>query len=255
MKTNILLIISIFFITINFSCTSANNKGIRIAVTANLKLAMDSITQVFEKETGIKVEMSSASSGNLTAQIRNGAPFDVFLSADKKYPLALYKDNLTIGMPLFFCEGILIVWTRKDFVPDSSLNFLATDEVKKIAIANPKNAPYGIAALEVMDHLKLYHSIQSKLVYAENVSQLNQYLVGGMVDVGFTSKSAVLLPQLSKKGNWIEIDSNLYNPINQYIVQLKQKNGDESKAKKYIDFILGERAQRILKDFGYKTKF
>jgi len=255
LKNKFAPIVAIIAIIFNFSCSPANNeKVLRIAVTANLRFAMDSIDLVFEKETGLKLEISSASSGNLAAQIKNGAPFDVFISADKKYAEALFLDSLTIGKPVFFCEGILILWTRKDMVPDSLLKFLTRSEIKKIAIANSKNAPYGIAALEVLNHLNLYHSIQYKLVYAENVSQLNQYLIGEMVDVGFTSKSAVLLPELTHKGNWIEVNPNLYNPINQYIVQLKSKKGANENAKKYIDFILSAKAQQILKEFGYKTK-
>ncbi len=214
---------------------------------------MDSISSVFEKETGIKLVLSSASSGNLTAQIKNGAPFDVFISADKKYTETLYQDSLTIGEPIFFCAGILILWMDKEFRMDSSLQFLKDPKIKKIAIANPQNAPFGVAALEVINRVKLYDSIQSKLVYTANVSQLNQYLMSSMVDVGFTSKSAVLIPQLAKIGNWVEIDSSLYSPINQYLVQLKSKNCDIEYSKKLIDFILGEKGQGILKEFGYKT--
>ena len=251
MKIKNFLILSI---TLLISCNLKQNKTeLRVATAANLRFAMEQVNSSFEKQFGIKVEMITASSGKLTAQIKNGAPYDIFLSANFKYPNTLYHEKLTQQKPVLFCKGVIIVWTNKDITLDSSLIFLKNPEIEKIAIANPKNAPYGIASEELLRNLNLYDEIKSKLIFAENVSQLNQYVINRATDVGLTSKSAVFIPKLKNTGKWKEIDTSLYTTVKQYVVELKRNDNPSPNTKKYIDFLFSEKAKKILKSYGYLT--
>ncbi|MDF1548706.1 MAG: molybdate ABC transporter substrate-binding protein [Bacteroidales bacterium] len=235
------------------SCNSnPNTNSLMVATAANLRFAMEELNLAFEKETGIKVEMITASSGKLTAQIKNGAPYDVFLSASFKYPQTLFQEGYTLDEPLLFCKGVLVIWTNKDITIDSTLEMLKNDKLQKIAIANPQNAPYGIAAEEVLKRLHLYDEIKPKLIFAENVSQLNQYIINNACDVGITSKSAVLTSQLKNIGRWKELNPDLYSPVMQYVVALKSSTNQKESAKKYVEFLSSKKAVSILRAYGYE---
>jgi molybdate transport system substrate-binding protein len=236
-------------------CSPATNskKPLRVAVAANLRFVMEEVNVAFEKETGIGVEMVTASSGKLTAQIKSGAPYDVFLSANFKYPNSLYRDGYAKSKPVLFCKGTLVAWTNKSLVPDSTLANLTDTEIKKIGIANPQNAPYGIAAEELLKKLGLYSSIKSKLVFAENVSQLNQYVLNNAVDLAITAKSAVLSSKLKGIGEWKEIDTINYSVVKQYFVELKSKK-NANVVEKYLDFFSSHRTEEILNKYGYFVK-
>lgn len=247
------LVVALLVLLVSISCNQARTPGtLRIATAANLRFAMEDINNAFEKESGDKVEMITASSGKLTAQIENGAPFDVFLSASFKYPQKLYEAGHTIGTPELFCKGMLVAWTNKNIPIDSILETLLSADIQKIGIANPQNAPYGIAAEEVLKKLNLFEKVKSKLIYAENVSQLNQYILNKVVDVGLTSKSAVLSPQLKNIGIWKEISPELYSPVMQYVVKLKFANKNSDGAKQYVEFLKGKKAKAILRAYGYE---
>lgn len=248
----------IFFLTIlsiYLSCNSTHSsKSLRVATAANLRFAMEELNLAFENETGFNVEMITASSGKLTAQIKNGAPFNVFLSASLMYPQTLFQQGYTESKPQLFCKGLLVIWTNKNILIDSTLEFIKSTDIQKIAIANPQNAPYGIAAEEILKNLNLYDTIKSKLIYAENVSQLNQYVLNKATDVGLTSKSAVLSPQLKNTGIWKELNHELYSPVMQYAVVLKSPAGQIEKAKKYVDFLKSKKAVSILNSYGYNVE-
>jgi molybdate transport system substrate-binding protein len=226
---------------------------INIAVAANVSYAINDLKKEFKKQyPNIKVNVTLGSSGKLTAQIKHGAPYDIFMSANMKYPQTLYKDNLAITKPKIYAYGSLafISIKKRDFT--KGINLLTSNSIKKIAIANPKTAPYGIASFEALKKAKIFNKIKHKFIYGESISQTVSYAMIA-TDVGIIAKSSLYSPKMKrfKKGiNWKSIDTKLYNPINQGIVILKKsKNNNEAKA--FYDFILSNKAKKILEKFGY----
>lgn len=251
MKKNLdlLLFAFVFFI----SAKIVTEKKITIAVAANAQYAMEEIKIEFEKETGIKIEIIKGASGKLTAQIKEGAPYDIFLSADTSYPNNLHREGLVEGNPKIYGYGTLVLWTIKDF--DLNVNVVLTKEIKQIAIANPKLAPYGLAAVDALRYYNIYDKAESKLVYGESLSQVNQFVISGAADIGFTSKSLVLAKEMQGKGKWMEVSKEAYVPIAQSAVLLKsasQRDGTE--AKKFFDYLYSTKAKNIFKKYGYEMQ-
>lgn len=223
-----------------------------VAVAANVQYAFEELKQVFEKETGITVEGVIGSSGKFTAQIENGAPFDVFLSADMDYPRALETEGLAYNAPRIYAHGSLVIWTMRDVDLSRGLSVLADESIKKIAIASPKTAPYGRQAVNAMKFYGLYPQAQGKLVYGESIAQANQFITTRAVDLGITAKSVVLAPNMKGQGTWAEIDQKSYEPIAQGAVILKraQKRNLDA-AEKFFDFLFSGNAQAVFKKHGY----
>ncbi len=245
-----LIIILLFLVA---SCTTRNENQLNIATAANMQFAMQELANYFEKETGIHSEIIVSSSGKLTAQIREGAPFDVFVSADMKYPNEIYKKGLSIGKPEVYAYGKLVIWTVNSQLKPTIKSF-EKKQVKHIAIANPKTAPYGIAAVQVLKNKKVYKSLKDKLVLGESVAQTNQFISTYAAQIGITAKSSVLSHGLKNKGIWEEIENGLYTPISQGIVILKNRNGQLEKAQKFKDFLFSAKGKEILNKFGYSVK-
>ena len=253
MKKN--LLISFAFVSFLFSCNISDKEElIRVAAAANLRFVMEEINVAFEKETTIRVEMVTASSGKLTAQIKSGAPYEVFLSANFKYPNILYLEGYAENAPVLFCKGSLVVWTNKKKLLEPPLVNLADPKVGKIGIANPKNAPYGMAAEELLKNIGLYDSVRTKLVYAENVSQLNQYVLNEAVDIGITAKSAIMTSKLKGVGEWKAIDTAHHKSINQYLIKLKLKKLKTVKVNQYLNFLRSPKAKSIFNKYGYSNQ-
>ncbi|MEJ2614712.1 MAG: molybdate ABC transporter substrate-binding protein [Ignavibacteriaceae bacterium] len=226
---------------------------ITIAVAANVQYAMEELKTEFKKETGIDVSVVIGSSGQLTAQIKEGAPYDIFISADMKYPLSLYSHNDAVDSPKVYAEGSLVIWTmRKGISFDKELKILLSDNVSRIAAANPRTAPYGIASIDAMKHLRIYEKIKDKLIFGESIASVNQFIYSKAVEAGFTSKSVVLSPKMKGKGKWIEVDHDAYKPIKQGCVILKYGyNNHKKESKKFCDFLFSAKAKSILSNFGY----
>ncbi len=236
-----------------FVFTSGNlaEEKITIAVSANAQYAMKAIEILYEKETGKDIELIIGSSGKLTAQIREGAPFDIFMSADMDFPNQLHKEGLTLGEPKVYAYGSLVLWSLT-IEEGLIMKSLLAANVKSIAIANPKLAPYGVAAVDVMKYYKLYDAVEKKIVYGESISQVNQYITSKSADVGFTAKSVVMSPEMQGKGRWIDIDKKAYTPIEQGAVVLKHANGNKTDADAFYNYIYSAKAQNILKKYGYQ---
>jgi len=240
------------FLLLIFSCENKNSPKLRIATSANMHFAINELVKKFTRLEGIECEVIVGSSGRLTAQINEGAPFDVFVSANMKYPNDLYKKGLTKEKPKVYAHGKLVLWTLKnDIIP--SLKLLENIEIKHIALANPKIAPYGNASIQVLNHYEILKSLNSKLVYGESIAQVNQFISSQVADLGFTSKSVVLSPKMVDKGKWIEIDQSIYSPIEQGIVCLNNNSLKERLALKFSDFIFSKKGKEILNTFGYST--
>ncbi|MDX1830373.1 MAG: molybdate ABC transporter substrate-binding protein [Lutibacter sp.] len=246
-----LIVLSLFILAT--SCKTKEQKIVTIATAANMQFAMDELVAKFYEETGIKCQTIISSSGKLTAQIKEGAPYDIFVSANMKYPNNLFQSGFTTSPPKIYAFGKLVLWTIKDTL-QPSLTLLNKKYIEHIATANPKTAPYGIASIETLKNAHLYNEIESKLVYGQSIAQTNQFITSKVADIGFTSKSVVLSPKMKGNGKWIEIDSTLYSPIKQGVVIIKNKKYKLKRATKFYNFLFSSKAKEILNNFGYSTK-
>lgn len=241
------LVGSLLFTSFLFSST------INIAVAANVSYAIDDLKKEFNKQyPKTKVRVTLGSSGKLTAQIKNGAPYTLFMSANMNYPQYLYKEGIAITKPVIYAKGGLAILSNKKQDFTQGIKLVENKKIKKIAVANPKTAPYGIATKQALKNAGVYEKIKSKFIYGESISQTVSYAVTA-ADIGFIAKSSLYSPRMSKykKGiNWVEVDPTLYTPISQGIVILKNgKNNSEVDA--FYRFILSQKAKEILKKFGY----
>jgi len=228
---------------------------IRVAVAANASHVMEDLKQTFSKmHPEVKVEVILGSSGKLTAQILHGAPYDVFMSADMQYPQTLYAQKFALSKPEVYAQGTLSLLSQKKRDFSSGMYVLKDSDIGKIAIANPKTAPYGKAAKEALEHVKLYSELAHKFVYGESISQTLSYVMRA-ADIGLVATSALYAPQMKayqKNIHWSEVDTTFYTPINQGMVILKQAK-ESNAAKMFYDFMLSAKAKEILKQFGYKV--
>ncbi|MCB0629678.1 MAG: molybdate ABC transporter substrate-binding protein [Saprospiraceae bacterium] len=224
--------------------------AITIAVAANMQFAMEALTETFTQMSGIRCETAISSSGKLTAQIKEGAPFDLFISADMKYPREIFKSGLAVASPKVYAYGKLVLWSMKEGI-NPTLDLLPDDQIRHIAIANPKVAPYGVAAVETLKNHQLLDKVADKLVYGESIAQTNQFIITGSTEAGFTAMSVVLSPQMEGKGKWIAIGEADYPPIEQGVVVIKREDGPMAEAEKFYDFLASEEARAILESFGY----
>ncbi|MFA6137212.1 MAG: molybdate ABC transporter substrate-binding protein [Sulfurimonas sp.] len=228
---------------------------INIAVAANVADAMGELKAEFQKSNpNTELQITLGSSGKLVAQIKNGAPFGIFLSADMEFPNALYEEKLAVTEPVVYAQGELAYLSAK--TPDFSkgIALVADPSITKIAIANPKTAPYGKAAVEAMMNAKVYDKAEKKLVFAESISQAVTYATTA-ADIGFVAKSSLFGSNMKeyKEGvNWTSVDTKLYSPIKQGIVILKN-GADNKEYKAFYDFVLSSRGKEILKKYGYSV--
>lgn len=232
------------------ACGSQKKEKLTIATASNMQFVISELIQSFTDQTGIECESIVSSSGKLTAQIMQGAPFDIFVSADLKYPSKLYEEGFTTGKPSVYAYGRLVLWSMSANLKPS-IDLLSSTYIHHIALANPKTAPYGVAAIETLRHYNIYDNIESKLVYGESISQTNQFIISNAAEIGFTAKSVVLSPQMKESGHWLEVDPSIYSPIAQGVVLLNYEGGYPEKAKAFLDFILSKKGKEILNKFGY----
>ena len=244
--------IILLFLLILFSSVYSFAGDLTVAVAANLQYTFEELKAELQKETGINIKSVIGSSGKFTTQIENGAPFDIFLSADMDYPKNLQKEGLTYNSPKIYAYGILVLWTMNNVDLSMGIEAVADSSVKKISIASPNTAPYGRQAVNALKYYHLYDQVNKKLVYAESIAQTNQFITSKAAQVGFTAKSVVLAANMKDQGKWIEVDQNAYEPIAQGAVILKhaQKNDIES-AQKFFDFLYSDQSGEIFKKYGY----
>lgn len=241
------LILTVFLLT---SALSAQT--ITVAAAANMKYAATDIAKAFTKESGIDVKIITGSSGKLTQQIMSGAPYDVFLSADVEYPAKLVNGGFTTTASQIYAYGTLILWSNTGVDLSKGVFLVANPSVKKIAVANPRTAPYGIEAMNAMKYYKISDKVDEKLIIAESISQVGAYVTTKVVDVGFIAKSIILSPEMKNVGKWVEIDPKAYNTIDQAMVGLKNRTQENQIASnKFLKFMMSTKAQNILKANGY----
>ncbi len=229
---------------------------VKLAVAANMSYAMPSLIKAFEHTfPSAKITYSIGSSGKLTAQILHGAPYDLFFSADMKYPQALYDANMTLGKPLIYAQGALALLSGTPREFKDWIKLLTGKSIRKIAIANPKSAPYGAAAKEALEQVNLYVLLKKKFVYGESVSQTVTYATKA-ADIGIVAASSLYAPQMKgyKKGvHWQKIASDLYTPIDQGMVLLGHAKGNAD-AQAFYRFMQSSEAKKILYRYGYGVR-
>ncbi len=227
---------------------------ITIAVAANVSYAIDDLKKEFKRlYPNIDVQVILGGTGKLVAQIKHNAPYDILMAANMMYPKKLYESGEAITRPLVYAQGSLAYLSTKKLDLSQDLErLLLSEKVQKIAIANPKTAPYGAATLEALKNLKLYEKLKSKFVYGESISQTVTYAKRA-TDIGFIAKSALFSPkmaQFKKDIHYKEVDAKLYTPIDQGVVLLQ--HGEKSAgASAFYAFIFSKRAKSIFEKFGY----
>ena len=222
-----------------------------IAVAANYTAPMQRIASDFERASGHRLKLSFGGTGKLYAQIANGAPFDVLLSADDETPARLEKEGLGVaGSRFTYATGRLVLWSAKEDLVDQGGKVLESDRFNKIAIANPKLAPYGAAAVETLQRLGLLSALEPKFVQGENIAQTYQFAASGNADLGF-----VALSQVSKNGKltggsaWV-VPADLHAPIRQDAVLLTP-GADSAAARALLKYLQGDAARTVIRSFGY----
>jgi len=226
---------------------------LRLAAAADLEPVLPPILEQFRQSTGIRVEATYQASAMLTTQIMNGAPFDLFLSADLSYPKRLIDAGLAEGengAPITYAKGTLVLWTRKDSsLPPPSLDLLRNPALKRLAIANPERAPYGRAAVAALTKLNIYETLKPRLVTAENIAQAAQFADSANADAGLISLTSAMTPRLASAGNYYVIPRDLYPPIEQGAV-IVSKTQQREAARKLLDFLLSAPVQSMLAKSG-----
>lgn len=229
---------------------SAQAQTVKIAAAADLRYAMDEVVKAYKKTNpGANVEVIYGSSGNAFTQISNGAPFDVYFSADIVYPQKLKEAGLTLTDPKLYAIGRIVLWSASLDV-SKGLSVLAEKPKIKIATANPEHAPYGQRAVEALKFYRLYESVEKQLIYGENISQAAQFCLSGNSEAGLIALSLALSPSMSNQGKFFLIDDKSHRPLEQAYVILNHAKGNKS-AFSFTEFISSPPARLLFEKYGF----
>lgn len=245
MKARLVILFALLFFT-----TASFAQTLKVAIAANLQGVTKILGKDFKDKTGIEIEPIVGSSGNLSTQIKNGAPYDIFLSADMAFPESLYKEGFSAKAPEVYAYGSLVICSTSDIGFENWERMLLSARIKKISIANPAIAPYGKAAEEALKQKGVWGDIQSKIVRGESIAQVNTYITTGVVDVGFTTQALIKDTEGKTKLYWTLIDLKSYAPIKQGMVIIKASK-EAANAERFYRYILSKAAKTILKEYGY----
>jgi len=229
---------------------------ITVAAAADLQFAMQDVAARFQRETGKTVKAIYGSSGNFFQQIQNGAPFDMFFSANLDYPKELEVVGLTEpGTYYQYAKGKIVIWVRNESKLDlnSGMQVLLDPSVKKIAVANPQHAPYGQAAVAAMQKGNIYEKVKDKFVLGENISQTASFVVSGSADAGIVALSLALSPNMKDKGRYAEVPSSEYPPIEQACVIVASSKNKET-ARQFLSFFKTAAMGDVLRTFGFDVQ-
>ncbi len=251
MKNNISHIIRGMVLALAVSTAMLVADEIPVAVAANFKAPAEIIAAEFEKSTGHRVLLSPGATGALATQVKHGAPFQVFLSADSSTPTKLVSESLAVeGSQFTYATGKLVLWSAQEGVVDGKGAVLAKESIQHLAVANPKTAPYGAAAIEALTKLNLLVKLQPKLVQGESIAQTHQFVSSGNAELGFVALSQVFKDGKMTSGSGWVVPQELYAPIRQDAVLLAA--GKESAAARaWLDFLKGDVAGKIIVSYGY----
>jgi len=247
----------LFIISVLFAqgVMRAQGQEIRVAAAADLKFAMGNLSERFEKQTGIKVHVTYGSSGNFFSQMQNGAPFDLFFSADIEYPKKLETAGLAERGTLYeYAVGQIVIWTPANATVDVTRlgwNALLDPSVEKIAIANPDHAPYGRAAVAALQKANIYDSVKAKLVYGENISQAAQFVQSGNAQAGIIAMSLAVSPAMRDGKQWM-IPAEMHPPIEQGAIILKDAKNKRA-AQAFLDFVKSPAGRSTMAKYGFES--
>jgi molybdate transport system substrate-binding protein len=224
-----------------------------VAVAANFIPPFREIALEFEKSTGHQLQVAGGSSGNFYSQIKNGAPFDVFFSADMERPKLLEDEGLGVKDSRFtYAIGRLVLWSPNDNLIKGE-ETLRSKQYKRLAVANPKTAPYGVAAMQTMQKLELWDSLQPHIVMGESLGQTMGFIESGNAQLGFVALSQIMDPKIKGKGSRWDVPTHLHEPIKQDVILLT-KGQQNAAAKALLEFIGGPQARKIIEHYGYELK-
>jgi molybdate transport system substrate-binding protein len=246
--------IAAFILTFILAVPS-HGQQITIAAAADLRLALDEIASRFQTETSVHVKVVYGSSGNLFQQIQNGAPFDLFFSANSDYPKKLEAAGLSVpGTYYEYARGhiVLLTSSTSTLYLQQGLKVLLEPSIKRIAIADPGHAPYGQAAVAALKSQGIYDQVSRKIVMGENVAQAASFVTSGAADIGIVAKSLAVLPSARAQIRFVEILANQYPPIQQAGVLLKSSTQQEA-ARRFLTYIQGPEASKILQQYGFEV--
>ena len=225
-----------------------------VAAAADLSTALKEIGDGYEKRTGVKLKLSFGASGALTQQIQNGAPFDLFFSADMDYPRQLISSGDAEGASLYqYAVGKLVLWVPADSPLDldhTGMNVLLDPSVKKIAVANPEHAPYGRAAVAALKHAGLYDRVADRLVLGENVSQAAQFVESGNAQAGFVALAHAIAPSMHGKGKYWVVPADFYPALAQGVVVLSHSQHKKDAAE-FVEYIKTKEVAELLRKYGF----
>jgi molybdate transport system substrate-binding protein len=243
-----------FLIALRFiSARPASAQEITVAAAADLQVAFQDVTAKFQKDTGKTVKLIFGSSGNFFTQIQNGAPFDLFFSADIDYPRKLEAAGLAETGTLYeYATGKIVLWVPEKSKLDLSrgLKVLLDPGIAKIAIANPQHAPYGRAAVAALKHEGIYDKVADKFVLGENISQTASFVASGSADIGIVALSLAIAPAMKEKGRYAEIPSAEYPAIEQAAIILKSSKQKET-ARQFVDYLKTQPMLDLLSSYGF----
>jgi molybdate transport system substrate-binding protein len=232
-------------------CAPSFAGEVQVAVAANFTAPMKVIAAQFEKDTGNKVLASYGATGKFYAQIRNGAPFDILLAADDETPARLDQEKATVtGSRFTYAIGKLVLWSAQPGMVDAKGEVLASGKFDHIAVADPKLAPYGLAARETLQKLNLFTALAPKFVTGDNIGQTYQFVASAAAPLGFVAMSQVYENNQLKSGSAWVVPSALYGPIRQDAVVLS-KGGNNAAAAAFIGYLKGDKAKAVIRSFGY----
>ena len=256
MRSRLYLWFTAIFLLSSFSWTrqTKDPAELVVAAAADLNSPLKEIADAYEKNTGVKIKLSFGSSGALTQQIENGAPFDVFFSADMDYPRQLISASQADGKSLYqYATGKLVLWVPADSALDperQGMKILLNPDVKKIAIANAQHAPYGRAAVAALKHSGLYDRVADRLVVGENISQAAQFVESGNAQAGFVALAHARAPAMRGKGKYWEVPSDYYPPLAQGVVILARSQ-HKKEAEEFLSYIKSKDATEVLRKYGF----
>jgi molybdate transport system substrate-binding protein len=253
MKVRRLSLVAAVVVAFSHLCAA---QEITVAAAADLQFAMQDVAARFHKATGKTVKLVYGSSGNFFQQIQNGAPFDMFFSANLDYPKKLEAAGLTEPDSYYqYAKGKIVIWVPKESKLDltSGMNALLDPSVKKIAIANPQHAPYGQAAVAAMQNQNVYEKVKDKFVLGENISQTASFVVSGSADVGIVALSLVLSPNMTDKGRYAAVPADEYPPIEQACVIVSSSKNKEA-ARQFLSFFKTPAIADVLKSHGFDVE-
>lgn len=237
---------------IAMACAAGAHAGeVQVAVAANFTAPMQAIAAQFERDTGHRARLAFGSTGKFYAQIRNGAPFEVLLAADDETPARLEKEGQAAsGTRFTYAIGRLVLWSARAGVVDAKGEVLRTGDFRHLAIANPKTAPYGAAAVAVLKKLNLLDAVQARLVQGENIAQTHQFISTGNAQLGFVALSQVARDgRIASGSGWI-VPASLHEPIRQDALVLAGGRGNPA-AQALLDYLKSAKARAIIQSFGY----